>query len=575
MKYNYLKEKETLAFGIKLAADRVKSNNITDVLVEWVKMAQDMNLSLLKLTRVEEALTDKFRRDGLSKDAINYVLDDMNDKSPVKSLEKLKKNPIYQSYVKVLTQSREEIQDYLNSLGNSPEMRDLISEMFNEDSKTNFNLYALRPLFEKGEVNLAHTINGIISVIKGNIAKKNQGGKTVTIDTGLSETLGTPKPVEDPTEYLKLLGIEGDDHLAKMKLFDIMEQQMSQDYDGGYIKKIFDGYRTRLDKAISNIEMESDPRISVQYEANFDKLFRQIFAALYKKAKNMDRLYEHYNKMRIDETSLDDIIESTTGKHHKILMNLPKWLRDFNEGHPEFVRLLVKTGLETLFYTNLAKALDISLANTVGRKKKDAEGNTTEEDSRGNGRMSLGDIWRGSLIEAIDATIKDPEKNQKLKTLLEEFFRQDINESGKPKQITSRLESQLAHLPGLLHSGWLSGILKRYPNGLTPEQETQLIQQLREKYYPQFEDSDYVHPVLPLHQLEKGSKTTVEKKPFNFENHTRDQVWPVVEQTIRDRMQNARDIQTGYRFPGQLLIPRLEDNEPKLSRNMAFIFRRG
>ena len=224
---------------------------------------------------------------------------------------------------------------------------------------------------------------------------------------------------------------------------------------------------------------------------------------------------------------------------------MPLMFRKYEDEHPAFARLLLKTGIESLMYKNLAGILGATLSSNKQR-------------ARGKPRLGFGELWLESLNKAIDETVTNKTLNKQFKTFANLSLMNDAGEF-KPgiRQVSDFFGplSQAGHIQRAIDTHG-----KNFKNLSEIEKEKIADNVINSTH--RFWDAGRPNPLLS-HVTAKHNNPRL-FDVHDFKDRTHGEAKEIVKREIMQRINNAQDIHLDKLPPGSLMS--LRDQQPSLDQ---------
>lgn len=523
------REPDLLKLYIEEAGRNTSRKTTSSILESFYKLAVNDEISKEKLilTNIERKLNDQYKFDNFSdKERKQISIDIYNNRLDT---------PQLMPYMKIMNDSIGDIYEYglqlfNNRNGNSD--WDAFSDFIvGTESKVNIFRYTLDVLFSNEPVNLQKIINAGIK-FRPSIDKERNGDFKSTFDYDL-ESNGQ-EPSVPAQEFVKIEEEEAGAFEQIKHLEDMLKSKKStflNIYTGKYKNSLM-----QLAERIKDAENELDAKKAL---ADFDSAMNKISNLVkinYQDVKRFSKtslsdIDDEYNLVAPTDEHINDIFKATDSTG---LVAMPLMFKKYSEEHPEFARLLLKTGMGAMIYKSLAKILGASLSSNKDR-------------ARGKPKLSFGELWHGSLNEAIDENVTDPELNAKYKKLANLSLMND-DSSYKPG-----LRQLSDFLPPLSQAGHIQNAIDRHQENfanLGEKEKEEIANQIMGNTHKMFPNG-LVQPLMP-HVVPKANNKRL-FDVYDFKNHTHDEAANKIKQSIIERINNAQDIHNKKLPKGSLL----------------------
>ena len=519
------KDKVILDFYLKkIASSNHRPGNITDILVSLVKMAGEKSLDSLQAE-------------------VDYIL-----KTP--EAEEIKKSRVKKL---VETNINTLIEHIFSLKGSDDSKSNAVSFILGTDDPKekdlwiNYNVNALLHGFKLPEL-LQRIVNQgtrIDTMQEDKRAKQTQsleGGEEQFGNQFLAPTVDLDEEHVEVTPEQQIATLE----------------KILQEKSSPYLPLFLGKYKQTLETMAEAIHKAGAPKQMAELQADFDKEMQS--AALNTKLRYQDvkrfskqsvaDVDNEFNAIKADDELINNIFRATGDTGKNFLYDMPLMFRKYLMEHPDFARLLFKTGLNSMLYLRLKKILGVRIPKV---------------DSKQN--LSLGELWHTSLNKAIDETVSDPGLNAKFKRESENSLMAPGN-SGE-MEYKSGLRPVTDFFAPLVHAGHFVNIQDKYGDNFTnipDEEKHQLISDIVNKSHNMYEGSS--NTPLPHVTPKAGSPRLFDVHDFDKLNKNPQEVKDILHQELLNRFHNAQDIVAGEKMPGSLLDPRMDKIQTSMLQSL-------
>ena len=511
------REPDLLKLYIEEAGRNTSRKTTSSILESFYKLAVNDEISKDKLilNNIERKLSDQYEFDNFSdKERRQISIDIYNNKLDT---------PQLMPYMKIMNDSVGDIYEYglqlfNNRNGNSD--WDAFSDFIvGTESKVNIFRYTLDVLFSNEQVNLQKIINAGIK-FRPSIDKERNGDFKQTFDYDL-ESNGQ-EPSVPAQEFVKVEEEEAG-AIEQIKNLENMLKSKNSIFLNIYTGK----YKNSLIQLAEKIKESTNDVDAKKALADFDSAMNKISKLVkinYQDVKRNSKtsisdIDDEYNLIAPTDEHINDVFKATDSG----LLSMPLLFKKYNDEHPEFAKLLLKTGMGAMMYKSLAKILGTALSSNKDRE-------------RGKPKLSFGELWHDSLNAAIDENVMDPELNAKYKKLANLAL---MNEDNSYKPGLRQLSD---FIPPLSQAGHIQNAIDRYQENfgnIGQKEKDEIANNIMNNTHKIFKNG-LVQPLMP-HVIPKQNNRRL-FDIYDFKNHSHDEADEIIRQEVRNRIDNAQDI---------------------------------